>query len=229
MKLFVDTADTDQIRKVLTFCSLDGVTTNPSLIAKSGKNHHSVIKEICLMVKGPVSAEVVSTTPKAMEQEALKLASLHPQVVVKLPLTKEGLALTHRLSTRQPPSQRVQTNLTLCFSPLQALMAARAGASIVSVFVGRSDDIGMRGMSVVSGVVDRFSYYGLKTKVLVASVRTLSHVQEAFQAGADIATLPPSLFEKLIAHPLTTQGLKQFLDDHRSAQKPPPGKLKKQK
>ena len=226
MKLFVDTADTSQIRRLLTFCPLDGVTTNPSLIAKSGKNHHSVIKEISGMVKGPVSAEVVSTTREAMHQEALTLAALHPQVVVKLPLTKEGLVLTHRLSRVKTP---VKTNVTLCFSPLQALMAARAGASMVSVFVGRLDDMGIKGMSVVSEVVDMFSYYGLKTKVVVASVRTLSHVQEALQVGADITTLPPALFEKLLSHPLTTQGLKQFLDDHRAAQKKGAGQGKNQK
>ena len=212
MKIFVDTADLNKIKEIASWCSIDGVTTNPSLVAKSGKEHHHLIKDICEFAKVPVSAEVVSTSIEKMYQEACVLGSIHPQVVVKLPLTKEGLVVTKRLSEETD----TKTNVTLCFSALQALMAAKAGATIVSIFVGRLDDIGSSGIDVVSDVVQMFSYYQLKTQVLVASVRSISHILSAAQLGADISTIPPSLFPQLIQHPLTHQGLEKFLADFRS-------------
>ena len=213
MKIFADTADLDKIKEILTWYCLDGITTNPTLIAQSGKRHHSLIKMICETVKAPVSAEVVSTSVEEMYQEACTLGSIHPQVVVKLPLTREGLVVTKRLSKEK----KIKTNVTLCFSALQALMAAKAGATIVSVFVGRLDDMGLSGMDVVSDVLQIFSYYQFSTQVLVASVRSVSHVLAAAQLGSDIITIPPALFSKLIQNPLTDKGLKKFLSDFRSA------------
>lgn len=207
MKFFVDTADLRQIQEINKWFFLDGVTTNPTLVAKSGEEHHSLIRSICKEVRGPVSAEVLSTDSEEMIKEARALSKLHPQVVVKLPLTREGLVATACLS-----KENISTNLTLCFSALQALVAAKAGATFVSVFVGRLDDIGVDGMEVVSQVVHIFSQYQMNTKVLVASVRHLSHVQAAAEAGADIITMPPALFVKMVEHPLTDKGLAQFLE-----------------
>lgn len=206
MQFFVDTADLKQIKEVNDWFPLEGVTTNPTLVAKSGEEHHSLIRSICEVVKGPVSAEVLATSSEEMIKEARVLAGLHPQVVVKLPLTQPGLVATSCLN-----KENISTNLTLCFSSLQALTAAKAGATFVSVFVGRLDDIGVDGMEIVSQVVHIFSQYQIKTKVLVASVRHLSHVQAAAETGADIITIPPSLFLKMIEHPLTDKGLAQFL------------------
>ena len=206
MQFFVDTADLKKIKEIHSWFPLDGVTTNPTLIANSGEEHHSLIHSICETVKGPISAEVLSTSSEEMIREARVLAGLHPQVVVKLPLIKEGLIATTCLSEKN-----ISTNLTLCFSALQALSAAKAGATFVSVFVGRLDDIGVDGMEMVSQIVHIFSQYQVKTKVLVASVRHLSHVLAALEIGADIVTIPPELFSKMVKHPLTDKGLAQFL------------------
>ena len=209
MKFFVDSADLEQIRDIHSWFPLDGVTTNPSLVSKSGQEHHQLICSVCEIVKGGmISAEVLAVDSAGMLKEARTLAGLHPQVVVKLPLTKEGLIACYQLS-----KENIKTNLTLCFSPLQALLAARAGASMVSVFVGRLDDIGAEGMSVVEQVLQIFSNYNLNTKVLTASVRNISHILMSAEMGADIITIPPKLFPLLVQHPLTKTGLAQFLKD----------------
>ena len=214
MRFFVDTADLKQIKEINNWFPLDGVTTNPTLVAHSGEEHHSLISSICEAVKGSVSAEVLSTSSEEMLKEARVLSNIHSQVVVKLPLTQEGLIATRRLS-----GENISTNLTLCFSALQALAAARAGATFVSVFVGRLDDIGVDGMEIVAQIIQIFSQYQIKTKVLVASVRHLSHVQAAAEMGADIITIPSALFLQMIQHPLTDKGLAQFL---KSAGRPLP-------
>ena len=208
MKFFVDTADLGSIREIQKWFSLDGVTTNPTLIAKSGREHHRVIRDICEAVPNAlVSAEVLATEASEMYREARQLKDIHPQVVVKIPLIKEGLIAVQKLAHENIPS-----NVTLCFSALQALLAARAGADMVSVFVGRLDDIGIRGMDVVEEAVHLFSRYQIKTKVLVASVRHIGHIVEAAETGADIATIPPALFPKMLEHPLTDKGLAGFLE-----------------
>ena len=213
MKFFIDTADIKQIEEVQKWFPLAGVTTNPSLVAQSGGSHHQLIRSICKIVKGPVSAEVLATRAEQMVKEAQSLSELDSQVVVKLPLTREGLKATRELNKRNIP-----TNLTLCFSSLQAISAARAGAHFVSVFVGRLDDIGGDGMEVVAQSVQAFSQYQMKAKVLVASVRHLSHVLMAVELGADAITLPPALFSQMVEHPLTDKGLARFLKD--AGQKP---------
>ncbi len=212
MQFFADTADLKQIREINRWFPLHGVTTNPTLVAQSGEEHHKLIQAIAETVKGPVSAEVLSTSLEGMLKEARTLADLHPQVVVKLPMTKEGLQ-----ATRELKQENIPVNVTLCFSTLQALAAARAGAHFVSPFVGRLDDIGVDGMEIVSQIVAMFSHYQIKTKVLVASVRHLSHVLSAGETGADIVTLPPSLFSQMVQHPLTDKGLARFLKDARNA------------
>ena len=206
MKFFIDTADLQQIKEINQWFLLDGVTTNPTLVSKTGQEHHSLIRSISETIKGSVSAEVLSTSAEEMIKEARVLAGLHSQVVVKLPLTQHGL-----IATRQLSKENIPTNLTLCFSALQALSAARAGATFVSIFVGRLDDIGLDGMEVVSQVIHVFSHYQMKTKVLVASIRHVSHVLAAAELGADIVTIPPALFLQMIQHPLTDKGLAQFL------------------
>lgn len=206
MKFFIDTADIKQIEEINSWFPLAGATTNPALVAKSGGNHHDLIRSICNVVKGPVSAEVLATSAKEMLKEAKVLADLHSQVVVKLPLIQEGLKATRELNAKN-----ISTNLTLCFSALQALAAARAGATFVSVFVGRLDDIGLDGMEIVAQTIQIFSQYQVKTKVLVASVRHLSHVLSAAELGADFITMPPALFSQMVEHPLTDKGLAQFL------------------
>ena len=211
MKFFADTADLKQIREINKWFPLHGVTTNPTLVAQSGEEHHNLIRSIAETVTGPVSAEVLSTSLEGMLKEARVLAGLHPQVVVKLPLTKEGLQATRQLS-----QENISINVTLCFSALQALTAARAGASYISPFVGRLDDIGVDGMDIVAQIIALFSHYQLKTQVLVASVRHLSHILSAGELGADIVTIPPALFSKMVQHPLTDKGLAQFLKSARS-------------
>ena len=207
MKFFVDTADLEQIKKIAAWFPLDGVTTNPTLIAQSGKEHHSVIRSICETLPGAaISAEVISTNAQEMYKEAQILKNIHSQVIIKIPLIKEGLVAVKKLS-----QQNISTNVTLCFSATQALMAARAGASIVSIFVGRLDDIGVRGMEVAEEVVHLFSQYQITTQVLVASVRHIGHITDAAHIGADIVTIPPALFPKMVEHPLTDKGLEQFL------------------
>jgi transaldolase len=209
MRLFLDSAETDQIRKYAAWGVVDGVTTNPSLVAKSGRVHEEVIEEICSIVDGPVSAEVVATDPDGMVGEGERLASIHENVVVKVPLTPAGLVAARALAERGH-----RTNVTLCFSANQALLAAKAGATYVSPFVGRLDDVGQRGMDVVADILAVFrAYPSIRTQCLVASVRHPEHVREAAKMGAHVATVPPKLLDSLAQHPLTDKGLAAFLAD----------------
>jgi transaldolase len=210
MKFFVDTADVGEIAELAATGLLDGVTTNPSLVAKSGRNFFEVIHEICELVDGPVSAEVTAVTTDAMLAEGRRLAQIAPNVCVKLPLTWDGLKACRTLS-----QEGTQVNVTLCFTPAQALLAAKAGATFVSPFVGRLDDIGHDGMQVIAEIVEIFGNYrgALHTEVLVASVRHSGHIVEAARLGADVATMPPKILQQLIHHPLTDKGLASFLKD----------------
>ncbi len=208
MKFFIDSANLDEIREANDLGVLDGVTTNPSLIAKSGADFHTRVKEICAIVEGPVSAEVVSTDFAGMMREAHELAALHDNVVVKVPLIKEGLRVVKALS-----GEGIRTNVTLCFSAAQALLAAKAGASFISPFVGRLDDIATPGMQLIEEIVEIYSNYAFETEVLVASVRSPMHIIEAARMGAHVATIPFSVIEQLVKHPLTDIGLEKFLAD----------------
>ncbi len=209
MKFFVDTADTAEIKSLAATGLLDGVTTNPSLIAKSGRKILDVIAEICALVEGPVSAEVAATEYDQMMREAAVLRKIAHNVCIKLPLTPDGLRACNTLS-----KDGVQTNVTLCFSAAQALIAAKAGATFISPFVGRLDDIGQDGMKLISEIVDIYSNYpALQTQVLVASIRNPIHVTTAAKLGADVATLPPAVLRQLYHHPLTDKGLAAFLKD----------------
>jgi transaldolase len=209
MKLFLDTADTNEIRKYAAMGLVDGITTNPSLIAQSGKTREKVIPEICDIVDGPISAEVISTDRKGMVEEGLKLAAIHRNVTVKVPLTGDGLAACRDLTR-----QNVKTNVTLCFAPVQAMLAAKAGATFVSPFIGRLDDLGDTGMDIIADIREIFDNYGFATEVLVASVRSPNHVRAAARIGADVCTIPPKTLGLLLKHPLTDIGLAQFLADH---------------
>ncbi|MBP1722260.1 MAG: fructose-6-phosphate aldolase [Deltaproteobacteria bacterium] len=214
MKIFIDTAMIDEIREANRLGLIDGVTTNPSLIAKAGKEFIPLIEEICSIVNGPISVEVVSTTAPEMVNEARGLAALHPNVVVKLPLTREGL-----LATRELASEGIRVNMTLVFSPTQALLAAKAGASYVSPFVGRLDDISHPGMDLVEQILTIYDNYDFPTEVIVASVRNPLHLLDAALMGADIATVPYKVIEQLIRHPLTDLGVEAFLSDWNKARK----------
>ncbi|RMD81793.1 MAG: fructose-6-phosphate aldolase [Candidatus Dadabacteria bacterium] len=213
MKLFIDTADIEEIRQAASWGIIDGVTTNPSLVAKTGRRFEDVLAEICDTVDGPVSAEVISTEADAMVAEGRNLAAIHPNVVVKIPMTVEGIKATRRLA-----DQGIAVNVTLVFQPGQGLLAAKAGAAYVSPFVGRLDDIGEDGMAVVASLVEIYSAYEFATEILVASVRRPGHVIEAAELGADIATCPLKVLEQLVRHPLTDIGLERFLADWRKAQ-----------
>jgi len=208
MNLFLDTADTAVLRTLAATGLVDGVTTNPTLIAKAGRSMREVIAEICGLVEGPVSAEVAASETEGMLAEGRALAGIAPNVVVKLPLTKDGL-----IATRVLAEEGIQTNVTLCFSANQALLAAKAGAAYVSPFVGRLDDIGEDGMQLVHDIRAIYDNYAFDTEILAASLRTPDHVQAAAIAGADCATLPPAVFESLFKHPLTEQGLELFKAD----------------
>lgn len=208
MKLFIDTADVEEIRKARELGVLDGVTTNPSLVAKSGRGMTEVLAEICELVRGPVSAEVLATDYDAMLDEAQRLAAIAPNIVVKIPLVREGIRAVKTLT-----EQGIRTNVTLCFSPLQALIAAKAGATYISPFVGRLDDVGHDGMGVVEQIIEAYGNYDLRTQVLVASVRSPTHVLEAVRMGADAATIPLKVIDQLLRHPLTDVGLERFLED----------------
>ena len=208
MKFFVDTADIKQIEELIPTGFVDGITTNPSLIAKQGNDLSETIKSICSIVNGPVSAEVTATDHKTMLEEGKYLSSLAKNVAVKVPLTVDGLKTCKKLREEQ-----IMVNVTLCFSATQALLAAKAGASFISPFVGRLDDIGERGMSLIADIVMMYKNYNFKTEVLVASVRTKQHVVDAALIGAHIATLPPKVIHELYNHKLTDKGLKAFLDD----------------
>ena len=209
MKFFIDTADVKEIAAASALGLVDGVTTNPSLVAKSGRDFHEVLKEIISLVDGPISAEVVATDAAGMVSEGEVLAKLAPdKIVIKLPLTEEGLKATQILSKKG-----LKTNLTLIFSPLQALLAAKAGATYVSPFVGRLDDIGHDGMEIVDQIGTIFDNYGYTTEIIVASVRSPQHVLQAGLMGADICTIPFSVMQQLAKHPLTDIGLEKFLAD----------------
>jgi transaldolase len=208
MKFFIDTANIEEIKEANDMGMVDGVTTNPTLIAKEGRDFEEVIKEICAVVDGPVSAEVISTDTEGMLGEARHLAGLHENIVVKIPMTIDGLKAVKTLS-----QEGIKTNVTLVFSPLQALMAAKAGASYVSPFVGRLDDISQEGMLLVEQIVDIYSNYAFDTEIIVASVRNPLHVLDSALMGADIATIPFNVLSKLAAHPLTDKGLAAFLAD----------------
>ena len=208
MKFFIDTANIEEIKSANDLGLLDGVTTNPSLVAKEDRDFRELIKEICDIVDGPVSAEVVSTDMEGMIKEARDLVKIADNIAVKIPLIKEGLKAVKILS-----QEGIQTNVTLCFSPLQALMAAKAGASYISPFVGRLDDISHRGMELIEQIATIYGNYGYETEIIVASVRNPLHVLDAALMGADIVTTPYKVMEQFIKHPLTDIGLEKFLAD----------------
>lgn len=214
MKFFIDTANVDEIREAHAMGMVDGVTTNPSLIAKEGRVFEDVIKEICEIVDGPISAEVISLDTAGMVREARELAKIHSNIVIKIPMTVDGLKATRQLS-----QENIKTNVTLIFSPLQALMAAKAGATYVSPFVGRLDDLSQDGMQLVEQIVEIFNNYGFDTEVIVASIRNPLHVLDSALMGADIATIPFNVLSKLAAHPLTDKGIQSFLSDWEKAKK----------
>ena len=208
MKFFIDTASVEEIRKAAEMGLIDGVTTNPSLIAKTGKPFREVIEEICAIVDGPISAEAVSLDTDGIVREAQELASIHKNIVVKVPLTFEGLKAVKLLQ-----EDGIRTNVTLCFSPSQALLAAKAGASYISPFVGRLDDVSHDGMELISQIRTIYDNYEFKTEIIVASIRGANHVVDAALMGADIATIPFAVIEKLVKHPLTDVGIERFLAD----------------
>ncbi len=208
MKFFIDTANLDEIRDAAELGILDGVTTNPSLIAKESMPFDQLLREICEIVDGPVSAEVTATTHKQMVEEGLKLAEIHDNITIKLPITRDGLKACVDLT-----SQDIPVNMTLCFSPTQALLVAKAGAVFVSPFIGRLDDVSYNGMQLIRDIVTIYNNYGFDTEVLAASIRHPMHVVEAALAGADVATIPYSVIDKLLKHPLTDIGLEKFLSD----------------
>jgi len=208
MKFFLDTANVKEIQEAASLGLLDGVTTNPSLVAKEGRNFKEVLVEICNIVDGPISAEVVSLEADAMVKEGKGLAKIHKNIVVKVPLIAEGLKATKRLA-----AEGIKVNVTLCFSPTQALLAAKAGAWCVSPFIGRLDDISSNGMELIRQILTIYRNYDYKTQVLVASVRHPQHVVEAALAGGHICTMPFSIFQQMVKHPLTDSGLKKFLAD----------------
>ena len=212
MKFFADTADIDEIRDLAATGLLDGVTTNPSLVAKSGRDFFEVLADICASVEGPVSAEVTALDFEAMVEQGRKLASLADNVAVKVPLTWDGLKACRTLH-----QGGTRVNVTLCFSPSQAILAAKAGAAFVSPFVGRLDDVGHDGMALIADVRTVYdNYESFSTEILVASIRHPGHVVEAARLGADICTMPPAVLRKLAAHPLTDRGLEAFLADWRA-------------
>ncbi len=208
MKLFLDTTDTAVLADLAATGLVDGVTTNPTLIAKSGRPMIEVIAEICSLVEGPVSAEAVATDAETMIREGRRLAAIASNVVVKLPLTREGLVATAALA-----NEGIDVNVTLCFSAVQAMMAAKAGAAYISPFVGRLDDVGADGMELISEIRMIYENYGFDTEILTASVRTVAHVKAAALAGSDCATIPPNVFVELFKHPLTDKGLEMFMAD----------------
>ncbi len=208
MKFFIDTANINEIKEAASYGLLDGVTTNPSLVAKEGKNFRELLDEIIKIVDGPISAEVVSTDYDGIMKEAHELANIHKNIVVKVPLIKEGIKAVKSLT-----EEGIKTNVTLCFSPSQALLAAKAGATYISPFVGRLDDISHDGMELVQQIVQIYNNYNFKTQVLVASIRHPLHLVEAALMGAHVATMPFDVINKLFRHPLTDLGLEKFLSD----------------
>ncbi len=214
MKFFIDTANIDETQEANRMGMVDGVTTNPSLIAKEGRDFEEIIKEICEIVDGPISAEVISTDADGMVKEAQHLAAIHKNIVVKIPMIVDGLK-----AVRQLTDEGIKTNVTLVFSPLQALMAAKAGATYVSPFIGRLDDLSQDGMQLIEQIVDIYNNYAFDTEIIVASVRNPLHVLDSAIIGADIATIPFSVLGKLAAHPMTDKGLESFLSDWNKTKK----------
>jgi len=214
MKIFIDTANLDEIKEAVSMGVIDGVTTNPSLVAKEGRDFKTLLKEICAVVDGDISAEVVATDLEGMLREGRDLAKIHDNIVVKVPLIKEGLK-----AVKQFAAEGIRTNVTLCFSPNQALLAAKAGAYIISPFVGRLDDISSDGMGLIQQILTIYENYSFDTQVLVASIRHPMHVVESAMMGAHIGTMPFSVITQLIKHPLTDIGLERFLADWKKSQK----------
>ncbi len=214
MQFFIDTADVEEIRAAHAMGLVDGVTTNPSLIAKTGRKFEEVIHEICEIVDGPISAEAVSLEYEPMVAEARELAKIHKNIVVKIPLVADGLRAVRTLT-----DEGIRTNVTLCFSATQALMAAKAGATYISPFVGRLDDISITGMDLIAEIVDIYSNYDFETQVLVASIRNPLHVLESARMGAHVATIPYKVMLALVKHPLTDRGIEAFLKDWESVPK----------
>lgn len=214
MKIFIDTANVEDIKKANDLGVICGVTTNPSLIAKEGRDFKEVVTEITNIVDGPISAEVISLDSKVMVEEALELVKIHQNIVIKIPMCEEGLKATKILTAKG-----IKTNVTLIFSAPQALLAARAGATFVSPFLGRLDDIGQNGMDLINDIVQIFEIHQIQTEIIAASIRNPIHVVEAAKAGAHIATIPYNVITGLIAHPLTTSGIERFLKDWESVPK----------
>jgi len=212
MKFFADTADVDAIRELNDLGLVDGVTTNPSLVKKSGRDIIEVTKEICSFIEGPVSAEVLATEAEAMITEGRKLAGIAPNIAVKVPLTLDGLKACKVLS-----DEGKMVNVTLCFSANQALLAAKAGATFISPFIGRLDDIGLEGMELISEIRQIYDNYDFETEILAASIRTVNHAKAAALIGSDVMTAPPSVIKAMAAHPLTDKGLDAFLKDAKAA------------
>ncbi|WP_129599289.1 fructose-6-phosphate aldolase [Anaerophilus nitritogenes] len=208
MKLFIDTANIEEIKEISTWGILSGVTTNPSLIAKEGRDFETVIKEIVTLVDGPISAEVMGDTYEEMVQEGEQLSKINKNIVIKIPMTAEGLKAVKILSNKN-----IKTNVTLVFSANQALLAAKAGASFVSPFVGRMDDIGNPGVDLVSDIASIFNIHGIDTEIIAASIRHPQHVMDAALAGSDIATIPYNVFMSMLKHPMTDQGIEKFKKD----------------
>jgi len=208
MKIYLDTANLDEIKKVAAMGLLDGVTTNPTLISKEKGEFKEILRNICEVVPGPVNAEVVSTNAEGMLREGHELVKIHKNIIVKIPMTREGLVAVRKLT-----NEKIRTNVTLIFSPNQALLAAKAGASYVSPFLGRLDDISHIGMDLVRQIIAIFDNYDFETEVLAASLRHPVHVIEAALAGADISTIPAKVFDQMFNHPLTDSGLERFLAD----------------
>ncbi|MGD9489302.1 MAG: fructose-6-phosphate aldolase [Calditrichaceae bacterium] len=213
MKFFIDTANIEQIREAASIGVLDGVTTNPTLISREKGDPKEIFLEICKIVNGPVNAEVVSLDWEGMVKEGRELAKLHENIVVKIPMTKDGLKAVKVLS-----GEGIPTNVTLVFTPIQALLAARAGANFISPFVGRLDDISNAGMDLIGQIVQIFNNYAIETEIIVASIRNPMHVVDAAMMGADIATIPFKVIEQLMKHPLTDKGIEQFLEDWKKVQ-----------
>ncbi|MBL7575254.1 transaldolase [Peptoniphilus asaccharolyticus DSM 20463] len=213
MKFFIDTADVEEIREINSWGVVSGVTTNPSLIAKEGRVFEDVVKEITEIVDGPISAEVTALDAETMVAQAMELVKISENIVIKIPMTAEGLKAVKVLSKKG-----IKTNVTLIFSANQALLAARAGASYVSPFIGRLDDIGQDGMDLIRDLAEIFGIYGLETEIIAASVRHTSHVLECMKAGADIATIPYKVFKQMLVHPLTNSGIEKFLEDFKTVE-----------
>jgi len=212
MEFFLDTGVVAEIKEAVQLGIIDGVTTNPSLIAKTGRKQEDVIKEICDIIDGPISAEVIATDLAGMIKEGTELSLIHKNVVIKLPLTEAGIAACKYFS-----SHKIKTNVTLCFSVNQALLAAKAGATYISPFIGRLDDVGQSGNDLILEIRSLYDNYGFTTKILAASIRHTSHVREAALIGADVGTMPLSVVKALYKHPLTDRGLEAFLADHKKA------------